>query len=120
MKNRQKHIEQEVNKTLQYLENEEYLKADGFFHTRLLAKIENRKTERPSILEFLPGKYLKPVLIALIVILNIGTVLYLFSGAEKNTETVGDTTRDEYLQLFADEYGMNDNNVSVTFYSEEK
>ena len=106
-----KHIDQEVEKTLQALDNIEPATTDAFFYSRLSAKMENRETEAVDTIEM--GFAFSVAAIFLVLILNVVLISqYNSNGTESTTE------REEIIQELANEYQVVDLNY-YEFYEAE-
>ena len=97
-------IEQEVMKTLQCFEQRESIECNPFFATRVLARIRSLEEEQRarSLRKVFSLGYLRPALLALIVVLNIASAIIVFRGSQTQTNV-----REQYLTAFADEYALN-------------
>ena len=97
-------IEQEVMKTLECFEQRTPIECNPFFSTRVMARIRSlEETQHArSLRRVFSLGYLRPALLALIVVLNIASAIIVFRGTQ--TQTNG---REQYLTAFADEYAMN-------------
>jgi hypothetical protein len=96
-------IEQEVEKTMQFLKPMDKLPLNPYFYTRVQAKIDNHRRLREHLIrEGLFGSRLwRPALIGIIILLNLTTAILLYI----NEGTPQDTTA-----TLAVEYGLNQDN----------
>ena len=103
-------IEQEVMKTLQCFEQRESIECNPFFSTRVLARIRSLEEEQRmrSLRKVFSLGYLRPALLALIVVLNITSAIIVFRGTQTQTNV-----REQYLTAFADEYALNQQEYDV-------
>ena len=102
---KKKKIEQEVAKTLQYLEKKENIACSPYFQARLMARIKVEEKNKSSLLI----KYFtKPALISTIfvafILINMSSMLW---ALKESIEEKYD--RDTYLSTFAQEYSLNTN-----------
>ncbi|GAB4330505.1 MAG: hypothetical protein Kow0037_06290 [Calditrichia bacterium] len=68
---RKKKIENEVRKTLELMDRDSGLPPDPYFYTRLSAKIEEREHSVKSV-----AALLRPALLIILFVLNVGTVAW--------------------------------------------
>lgn len=97
MRKNEKQILDEVEKTLNSMDNMPVLNENPFFYSKLKTAIEREDVQR-NIAES-KSFLLKPALLIIIVIINIITAVYYFgiSGSTSNTdEILINTLRQEY------------------------
>lgn len=97
--NRNKNINQEVEKTLQIFESNEPIKADAFFYTRLKARMDAESQKNVHLFGLDINNILRPVLLTCIVALNIITFILVLKTSEP--------TREAQLDSFAESYRLN-------------
>lgn len=98
-------INEEVEKTLNALDEQEYLDGNPYLFTRLQAEIESPKLEARG---FLFGKVLRPAILLIIVIFNILTGVYLIDSANQTSTSV----EQQYFSKISSEYSL-----SHSYYS---
>ena len=105
-------IEREIEKTLGCFDTAQRLKADPYFYTRLRARIADEEKGRRSILRglFSPNM-LRPVFLAVVVLLNLITAAIIFRGHYRTPNT-----RDRYLSAFAEEYSLDLDSESSSLF----
>ena len=111
--NRKARIEEEVERTLDLLRKKEEPEADPFFYTRLQSRIdglerEGRKRHRLSGL--IDSRHLRPTVVVAIVVINVLSGIMLFHGDTRQSQC-----RVEYLQAFAEEYSLYQNDYEQLF-----
>ena len=113
--NRKEKIEQEVQKTLECINQAERLKSNPFFYTRLKAKIDDLHSQKQKIRgwEFAWG-VLKPGLLLLIIILNIFTAILFLKNRDNEY-----SSREQLLDAFAQELTLDSNQYNPTLLINE-
>jgi hypothetical protein len=102
MKHRKQHIEQEVEKTLTCLDQAERLEPSPWFAARLQARIDALESEPGRTgLSIWTRLFMKPALLALMVVLNLAT---LFMAMQPNGN--GQETRMQNVASLASDYGI--------------
>lgn len=97
---RNKHIDHEVEKTLNVLKEAEVPEPNPFLYTRLMNEIEKRKTGRTS--SKLNISFAYGVAMALLIVLNTFSLIYYI-----DTDTNVTGNRKEYISELVDEYAIN-------------
>jgi len=105
---RRKDINEEVEKTLQALDDFEQVEANPYFMTRLMQRIENEKKEEESRPSFSWVTLWQPALFAMLIIVNAYT-FYQFSSHS--------TTDDAGLSTLMDEYSIEQNTSNQDYAS---
>jgi hypothetical protein len=100
--NKKEIIDQEVQKTLQFLEPMEKVSADPYFYTRLQARLRLQHQQKENRFELFGSRWWRPALAGMIVILNLTTAALVYMSNEKSKELNQDT-----LTTLATEYGLN-------------
>lgn len=107
--NADKNIQNEVDKTLNSLDNWQMVNADAFFYTRLSAKLE-KKTQASTAFNWLFNTpILKPALVAAALIINITSILYL--SYQSTSET-------DFTEAFTSEYMLDQSTESYLVLNE--
>ncbi len=108
--NRENKIKQEIEKTLNCLDQIEPLKADAFFYSRLKARMDSEASKERKFLNLHFGwKVLASALIIIIVAANIYTVS-IFLKTKDNAEA----DRQELIHLFATELTLDSSQYNPT------
>jgi hypothetical protein len=93
-------IEQEVHKTLAYLDNVESIESGPYVHTRILQGVKDAEDRSARRLAW--GYRLAPALLGFLLVFNVATAwVVLRSAAEERSEY-----RDETVESLADEYRL--------------
>jgi hypothetical protein len=100
MKNDQRILE-EVERTLQALDNLPRLEPNPYLFTRIQARLASRSDN--SKFGFLRTPKIKPIALAVVVLLNIATVLYAL-GADDEL-----TSRDQLIYALSQDYSSGNN-----------
>jgi hypothetical protein len=99
---RKKRIEEEVDKTLSCLDENEEIEVSPFFFTRLQAAIRGQKEEKVSFFTRLFGlQGLRPALLGLMVVLNLVSTVLIWQRIHRRA-----TDRSQYLSALVDEYSL--------------
>lgn len=105
---KEEQILEEVEKTLSAIEALPKIDVNPFLYTRLKARIEKEQIQHGGAVK--TDFVLKPVTLALILIINIVTTVYFFGfGSSSKTEvSVVDTMKQEYgvTQIQSDNYTL--------------
>ena len=107
--NKTENIDQEIQKTLDLLEQPETLPPNPFFYTRVKQRLdEETRPRRKSIVAVV----LKPALMTLLLAMNVGTAIWYLSGTTGTaSETVAEATssqpRQELIQLLVNDFQLN-------------
>lgn len=105
-------IEKEVEMTLQSAEIFTRYEGKPFLLTRVMARLEKAPNTKPA---YLPQLVLQPYLLTFILLLNIFSVVYLFSNT-KNT----DQNRDQYIDQLAEEFSISANSYDLSTLIKEE
>ncbi len=110
---RRKKIEEEVEKTLQALDDHQPIEANPYFMTRLMQRIENEKAEaeaeaEAAKLNFKWSKVWQPALFAMLIVVNLFTFYNLSSNTNEN---------DTGVSVLAKEYNYNNSDASMDYAS---
>ena len=82
MIDKEKHIEERINKTLEILDNKNKVTANPFLYTKIQAKLEKSNEPKPILLfDFVERFRLKPILVISILVINILSVSYYMSNS---------------------------------------
>ena len=73
--NKKEKIEQEINKTLSQFEHKDSLPPNPYFFTRVQQRLNKQPGNESTLLAFL-----KPALIIVLFVINIGTVIWYFNN----------------------------------------
>ena len=102
---REEKIEQEVKKTLAYLDKSERLKSDSFFYTRLKARLDHQQRSKTTVIGFL-----KPAFIALLIAFNVITAIWYFKDS-KDYDTA--ESHNDLMNVLADEFNLENNDTNM-------
>jgi len=85
---RYRHLQEEVEKTLDVFDCMERLEAGPYFYQRVKARLNSRQADK---LRWFPGpvsqRFLKPALLVLLMVVNIVTALYFLTRPRPVTTT---------------------------------
>jgi hypothetical protein len=103
-------IEQEVQKTLDCFEQKPSIAWNPFFATRVMFRVRELDEHQrvPALRRVFSLATLRPALLALIVVVNIVSAIYVWRGNQPQTDT-----RAQALSAFADEYTWNQQEYDV-------
>lgn len=113
-----KHIDREVDRTMQSLDGLEPAKTDAFFYSRLTAKLEHREEVAGAgkgSLEY--GFAFAVAAVLLIISLNVISISKYNQILEQDSIT-STSSRDELVEELASEYQVVDLNYYETFEAE--
>lgn len=96
---RKERIEQEIQKTLDQLGKDDGLQPDPYFYTRLSARLRER-TRQPKSWNLI----LKPAALALLILINIGTIFWYTSSSSGQSTVVDSKT--EMVSLLSNDFGV--------------
>lgn len=97
MKN--KEIHQKVEDTFKVLENIDKVEVNHFFKHKVLQKLNAEKEEKKVVFSWFTPQ-LQLAMLAVVLLLNVGTIFYAFSNSEGSTTYTIETFSQEYsLQL---------------------
>jgi hypothetical protein len=109
MKNKDQHIEQEIEKTLDSLNKTEKIECRTFFHTRIMGNIESmEKKQKHNVFESDLIGLLRPTLLILIIILNIVTGIYFFRYTTQQSQE-----RSQYIESLSEEFSIQQTNYTL-------
>ena len=97
-------IEENINAAFKALESIEEVKVNHFFKHKVLQQLENQKEEKSPVFGWFTPK-LQLATLAVVLLLNVGSILYAFSAQENNTEVS--------LESFAQEYNLQSETTSL-------
>lgn len=101
---KEKRLQEDVEKTLEMMDRMESLEAGPYFYTRLEAKLHSREKEKRHW-------ELKPVLLTLLIVINVVSAVF-FLVESINTRT----GREEYqtnISTFLEDYSLNRNTYDI-------
>ena len=107
--NKKEKIEQEIQKTLDLFDSAEKLPRNPYFYTRLQARLDERRRKRSIY-----SAILKPALLTVLVVVNLGTAFWYMSGGEQQYQT---DSREELIDILAGDLNL-DNQESDLFIIE--
>ena len=90
-------IENEIQKTLNQFDQQNPLPRDPFFYTRLQAQLDSRRQQRRLF-----SAALKPALLALLVVANVGTATWYLTGSEASQTD----SRQELIEYLSDDFNV--------------
>jgi hypothetical protein len=97
-------IEENIHAAFKSIENIEEVKVNHFFKHKVLQQLENQQEEKVPVFGWLTPK-LQLATLAVVLLLNIGSILYVFSSQENNTEVS--------LDSFAQAYNLQSDTTSI-------
>lgn len=100
-----KRIEEEVQKSMELLDQQESLPPDPYFYTRLRARIDSRNQQHRVL-----SLSLKPALLALLVMMNLGTAVWYLAGDSSSAEK---SNRDTLIELLAEDISLDSKSSAV-------
>jgi len=102
MEERLRKIEDEINKTLNSLDNIEPVESNPFFYTRLEAKIESIEVkQKPLFINIFSYNFLRPAFFVILIAVNL---LSAYSIVRRTIYQSDE--KEEILQTFAKEYSV--------------
>ncbi len=111
---KQKRLQDEVDKTLEMMDRMESLEAGPYFYTRLESKLRSREREKrhwlPNISQVL-DKGLRPVLLTLLIVINMISAVF-FMVQSKITRTRQEESQ-TYISTFLEDYSLNRNTYDI-------
>ena len=109
MKNKNQHIEQEIEKTLDSYNKTEKIECSPFFYTRLMGNIESlEKKQKHKVFESDLIRLLRPTLLILIIILNIVSGIYFFNYTTEQSQE-----RSQYIKSLSEEFTIQRTNYTL-------
>lgn len=106
--NREKKIKEEVEKSMNQLDNFKRVESNPYFYTRFQAKLKSTdEREYTSVWDVISSKILRPVLLTLIILANIISVVVAFDTKQQVE------SQDTYITAFAEEYSLNQDDTSL-------
>lgn len=105
MKNKEV-INQQVEDTFKVLDSIEEVKVNHFFKHKFLQQINVEKAEKKSVFYWFTPQ-LQLATLCILLLLNFGTIFYLFNNSVDNTNTVYG------IDAFAQEYSLQSENNSI-------
>jgi hypothetical protein len=97
-------IEENIQAAFKSIENIEEVKVNHFFKHKVLQQLENQQEEKVPVFGWFTPK-LQLVTLAVVLLLNVGSILYAFSSQENNTEVS--------LESFAQAYNLQSDTTSI-------
>ena len=107
--NKKERIEEEVRKTLDVFELKESLPPNPYLYTRIQKRIKEKMENNSKILVIL-----KPVLLTILLLINVGTVIWYFNSSEDYYVT---ETRQELIEILSSDLNLKTNQSNI-FLSE--
>jgi hypothetical protein len=111
---KQKRLQDEVDKTLEMMDRMESLEAGPYFYTRLESKLRSREREKrhwlPNISQVL-DKGLRPILLTLLIVINMISAVF-FMVQSKITRTRQEESQ-TYISTFLEDYSLNRNTYDI-------
>jgi len=104
MNNKEK-IEEEIRKTLDAFEQKESLPPNPYFYTRVQQRIKEGSENKSTI-----WKFLKPLPLACLLLINIGTFIWYFNTSEVYSAT---ETRQELIEILSYDLDLNTNESNM-------
>lgn len=98
-------IEEEVRKTLGMLDQNESLPPNPYFYTRVQQRINERSGSKSTSLGFL-----KPALLTILLLINLGTFIWYFNSSEDYYAT---DTRQELIEILSSDLNLNTNQSNI-------
>ena len=97
-------IEENIQAAFKAIENIEEVKVNHFFKHKVLQQLENKQEEKVPVFGWLTPK-LQLATLAMVLLLNVGSILYAFSSQENNTKVS--------LDSFAQAYYLQSDTTSI-------
>jgi hypothetical protein len=98
-------VEEQIRKTLDVFEQKQSLPPNPYFYTRVQQQIKERSENKSRTLGFL-----KPALLTLLLLINLGTFIYYLSSAENYSAT---EKQQEIIQLLSSDLNLNTNQNNI-------
>ena len=106
-------IERKVNETLKWLDDYQSEPSNPFFYTRLKQHMDNERAGRN-----ISGFVFKPAFATVFVLFGL-LFNFLILSNYSNTATSGGYERDDYINAFANEYELEQNDNVLFWYENE-
>ena len=97
-------IEENIHAAFKSIENIEEVKVNHFFKHKVLQQLKNQQEEKVPVFGWFTPK-LQLATLAVVLLLNVGSILYAFSSHENNTEVS--------LESFAQTYNLQSDTTSI-------
>lgn len=112
---KQKRVQEEVEKTMSLLDRMENLEAGPYFYTRVEARLRSKEREEKTILPgFFAARVLKPAFLVLLLMINLISVFF-FLKESGDTGLVENKYRSHASQLVREYWPSQDTyDISVT------
>ena len=104
MNNKEK-IEEEIRKTLVMFEQKESLPPNPYFYTRVQQRIKEHSANNFTLWGFL-----KPALLSILLLINVGTFIWYFNSSEDYYAT---DTRQELIEILSSDLNLNTNQSNI-------
>lgn len=98
--NKKEKIEQEIQKTLDLLDQPQNLAPNPFFYTRVRQRLDEKSQSHPKISL---AAVLKPALMTVLLAMNLGTAIWYLGGTPATTSS---QPRQELVQLLANDFQL--------------
>jgi len=111
---KQKQIQQEVDKTLETMNHMETLEAGPYFYTRLESKLKSSKREKryfriPNIWTIL-NEGLKPAFIIILILINVISALFFLMKSPNRQSRIENSINFSFI---LEEYSLNPNTYDI-------
>ncbi len=103
--NKKEKIEEEIRKTLDVFEQKESLPPNPYFYTRVQQRIRERSGSKFTVVGFL-----KPVLLTILLLINVGTFIWYFNSSEDYHAT---ESRQELIEILSSDLNLNTNQSNI-------
>ncbi|WP_026777391.1 hypothetical protein [Polaribacter sp. Hel_I_88] len=97
-------IEENIKETFKVLDTIEEVKVNHFFKHKVLQNIKSQQEEKVPVFGWFTPKFQLATL-TVILLLNVGSILYAFSSQENNTEVS--------IESFAEAYNLQSETTSI-------
>ena len=105
MSTKKTRIDEELEKTLRYLDKEERLQPDPYFFTRLRQRMEEEHKKKITF-----QTVLKPALLTLIIIANLGTAVWQYDSYQ---DKIQKERREKLMEVFIGQQANQNNETNI-------
>lgn len=97
-------IEKQIAKTFEQFDKAEKLPPNPFFYTRVKARIEENQNRR-----YVFTAVLKPVMLALLLAVNVGTAFWYLDDSEQQNNY----SRSDLIKILSNDFNSNNNEIDL-------
>lgn len=98
-------IEEEIRKTLAVFDQKESLPPNPYFYTRVQQRIKEHSANNSTVWGFL-----KPALLTILLLFNVGTFVWYFNSNEDYTST---ENQNELIEILSSDLNLNTNQNNI-------